>query len=132
MHAQSASHIRNKEGGPSMTVRWGKCLNYRHCKDAKDKQHIPIPQGARFVCPECSEPLVDENAVVPFDAPAAPVTSGKPRKKSPNTFLIAVAALLVLAAVAVCARWYLQHTAKAATSKTILRLAGSNTIGDTL
>jgi phosphate transport system substrate-binding protein len=109
-----------------MTVRWGRCLNSKKCKDAKDKQHIPIPHGAPFICPECFEPLVEENAVVPHVAPAAR------SKKSPRTLLAAVAVLLLLAAVAVFARWNMQHTAKAATTKTILRLAGSNTIGDTL
>lgn len=109
-----------------MTVRWGRCLNFKKCKDAIEKQHIPIPQGAPFVCPECFEPLVDENAVVPHQAPATP------RKKSPNILLVAIAVLLFLAVIAGLSRWSMQHTAKAATSKTILRLAGSNTIGDTL
>jgi phosphate transport system substrate-binding protein len=109
-----------------MTVRWGRCVNFKNCKDAKQKQHIPIPHGAAFVCPECAEPLIDENDIVPQEAPATP------SKKSPATLLVAVAAVLLLAVVVGFARWGMQHSAKAATSKTILRLAGSNTIGDTL
>ena len=109
-----------------MTVRWGKCHNFSNCKDAKEKQHIPIPKGSPFVCPECGEPLVGENDVAPDTAPATP------SKKSPNTLLIAVAVLLLIAVFAGFAKWGMQHGAKAATSKTILRLAGSNTIGDTL
>jgi phosphate transport system substrate-binding protein len=109
-----------------MTVRWGRCLNFKKCKDALQQQHIPIPKGAPFVCPECSETLVDENSFTPHMAPTT--TS----KKSPNTLLVAVAVLLLLAVVAGFARLGMQHGAKAATSKTILRLAGSNTIGDML
>ena len=109
-----------------MTVRWGICTNVNNCADAKHKQHIPIPKGAAFVCPVCSESLIDENAIASQEAPATPI------KKSSNTLLIAIAAVLLLAAVAGLARWGTQHSAKAATSTTILRLAGSNTIGDTL
>jgi phosphate transport system substrate-binding protein len=109
-----------------MTVQWGKCLNFSKCKDANEKQHIPIPKGAPFVCPECGGPLVGENEV---SANEAPVTPGK---KPVNTLLIAIAALLLIAVVTGFAKWGMQHGAKAATSKTILRLAGSNTIGDTL
>ena len=69
---------------------------------------------------------MDENTIVPREAPDAR------SKKSPHTLLAALAVLLLLAAVAVFARWNMQHTANAATTKTILRLAGSNTIGDTL
>jgi hypothetical protein len=69
-----------------MNVRWGRCFNFNKCKEAQQKHPIPIPQRAPFVCPECAEPLQDEHAFAPREAPAAP----------------------------------------------ILRLAGSNTIGDTL
>ena len=112
-----------------MTVRWGRCFNFNKCKDATEKQHIPIPKGAPFICPECREPLVDEHNVVSHESHA---THGKPHKKSSNTLLVAAAVLLFLAAVAGLARWGMQLGAKASTSKTILRLAGSNTIGDTL
>jgi phosphate transport system substrate-binding protein len=109
-----------------MTVRWGRCFNFKKCKDAQDKQHIPIPQGAPFVCPECSEPLLDENSVIPKD------TQATPRKKSSNILLVAITVLVLFAVIAGLAKWGMQHSAKAATSTTILRLAGSNTIGDTL
>jgi phosphate transport system substrate-binding protein len=109
-----------------MTVRWGRCSNFKKCKDAQLKQHIPIPRGAAFVCPECAEPLTDENDIVPQEASVAP------SKKPPAILLVAVATVLLLAMVAGIARWGMPHGAKAATSKTILRLAGSNTIGDTL
>jgi phosphate transport system substrate-binding protein len=110
-----------------MTVHWGRCLNFEKCKEAMQHQHIPIPKGAPFICPECSEPLVSEK-----DA-ARKIASALRNVQSPSTLLFAVAVLLLIALVAGFARWgTLQHGAKAAMSKTILRLAGSNTIGDTL
>ena len=30
-----------------MTVRWGRCSNFKNCKDAKRRQHIPIRKGKR-------------------------------------------------------------------------------------
>ena len=113
-----------------MTVRWGRCSNFMNCKDAKRKQHIPIQQGAAFVCPECSEPLLDENDVAPQVTPAAP------GKKQPAILMVAVAGAILLAVVAGFATWGRLHSANAAVTKNlpkaILRLAGSNTIGDTL
>lgn len=109
----------------NMSVRWGRCTNFKKCKDGRDKQYIPIPEGAPFVCPSCLEPLVDENDTAHQDAPA------KRSKKSPNTPLVALAGLLLLAAIAGFAGWAM-HRAMTATPKTILRLEGANTIGDTL
>jgi phosphate transport system substrate-binding protein len=112
-----------------MTVRWGRCSNFKKCTDAKKKQHIPIPQGEAFICPECSEPLLAENDLTPRMEDAAPV------KKRPST-LVAVVVLLLLAVVAGFTAWGRLYSANAAVDKnqpkTILRLAGSNTIGDTL
>lgn len=111
-----------------MTVRWGRCINIRKCKDAKQRQQIPIHEGDAFVCPECAEPLLDENAVAP------PEVHATPGKKPSAALIVAVAAsLLLIAGIAGFATWWGRlHSANAATSKTILRLAGSNTIGDTL
>jgi phosphate transport system substrate-binding protein len=72
---------------------------------------------------------MDESAVAPKEAPATP------RKKSPATLIGAIAvSILILAGFA--AWWNWEHSASAAMAKTapkpILRLAGSNTIGDTL
>ena len=113
-----------------MTVRWGRCSNFKNCKDAKRRQHIPIPQGAAFVCPECSQPLLDENDIAPQKVVATP------GKKPSTTLLVAVAVALLLAVVAGFATWGRLHGANAAVTKNmpkaILRLAGSNTIGDSL
>lgn len=113
-----------------MTVRWGRCSNFKNCKDAQRKQHIPIPQGTAFECPECAQPLLDENDLAPQEAPATPV------KKPSTTLLVAAAVAVLLAVVAGFATWGRLHGANAAVTKNvpkaILRLAGSNTIGDTL
>ena len=113
-----------------MTVRWGRCSNFKNCKDAKRRQNIPIPQGATFVCPECGEPLLDEQDIAPQKVVA---TSGK---KSSTTLLVAAAVALLLVVVGGFAIWGRLHSANAAVTKyvpkAILRLAGSNTIGDTL
>ena len=113
-----------------MTVRWGRCSNFKNCKDAKRRQNIPIPQGAAFVCPECGEALLDERDIAPQKAVATP------GKKPSTTLLVAAAVALLLVVVAGFATWGRLHGANAAVTKNvpkaILRLAGSNTIGDTL
>ena len=110
-----------------MNVRWGRCLNFKNCKDAQLKNPIPISKGAPFVCPECAEPLQDERVAVPREAPF------NSRKKPSAALFSAIAvSILILAA---CATWWIRaHLANDAIAmpKAILRLAGSNTIGDTL
>lgn len=113
-----------------MTVRWGRCSNFKSCIEAKRKQHIPVPTGEVFVCPECSEPLLDENDLVPKMA-------ALPHNKKPFMPRAAVIAVsLFLIAVAGFGIWVKLHGEDAVVAKSaprpILRLAGSNTIGDTL
>jgi phosphate transport system substrate-binding protein len=101
------------------------------CREAKRKQHIPIPQGTAFVCPECKEELLDENDIAPQKTPDAK------SKKSFSTVLVAIGAALIIAVgVAGYVTWGRLHSTNAAIGKavpeTILRLAGSNTIGDSL
>jgi phosphate transport system substrate-binding protein len=101
------------------------------CKEAKHKQHIPIPQGSAFVCPECGGSLLDENDIAPQETPAPGNI-----KPSVTRFVAVVAALLLVVGIAGYAAWGRLHSANAAVGKlapkAILRLAGSNTIGDTL
>jgi len=110
-----------------MNVRWGRCFNFENCKEAQQKQPIPIPQGASFVCPGCAEPLQDEQAAVPRKASATP-------RKKPSAALFSAIAVLVLVFAGLAAWWSWAHGAIGAMAKRepILRLAGSNTIGDTL
>jgi len=113
-----------------MTVRWGRCSNFKNCTDAKQRQAIPIPQGTPFICPECSGTLVDENDLAPKRISPAP------RKQETTTPKVVLAASILLILVAGFAVWGGLHASKASAAKvqpkTILRLAGSNTIGDTL
>jgi phosphate transport system substrate-binding protein len=101
------------------------------CKEAKRKQPIPIPQGSAFVCPECAGALLDENDIAPE---AAMETPGK--RPQAARFVAIAAALLLVVGVAGYAAWGRLHSADAAVGKAvpkaILRLAGSNTIGDSL
>jgi phosphate transport system substrate-binding protein len=137
-----------------MTVRWGRCSNFKICKDAQLKQNIPIPQGSAFVCPECGGALLDENALAPQEPAAAPgkkplavhleekthipqISAATPGKKpSAARFVALAAAALLVIAIAGYATWGRLHSANASIGKgvpkAILRLAGSNTIGDTL
>jgi phosphate transport system substrate-binding protein len=114
-----------------MTVRWGKCANFNSCKDAKRKQPVPIPKGAPFVCPECGELLLDENDIAARRAQAS--SSSKP---SAALMAALAVSLLVIAGIAVFVALGRPHGANAAATQsapnTILRLAGSNTVGDTL
>jgi phosphate transport system substrate-binding protein len=110
-----------------MNVRWGRCFNFDRCKDAQQNQPIPIPKGAPFVCPGCGEPLQDEHVVAPRKALSAP-------GKKPSTALLGAIAISILILAGLAAWWSFVHFANGAIAKTepILRLAGSNTIGDTL
>jgi len=142
-----------------MTVQWGRCTNFDKCKDARQRQPIPIPVGSAFVCPQCGGALVGEDAEVASEAPApqakrteTPAPKVKKAEAPPSqirrpsaALAVALAALIVAVAVPVVLfatgfvslpNWAKLHggaAAAATTSQnTILRLAGSNTIGDAL
>jgi phosphate transport system substrate-binding protein len=99
-----------------MAVRTGKCINFGLCTIADSKTTVEIPEPADFVCTECERPL-------------SPVVSPKkPGRKIPP--LAIVAALLLVIAAGVDYLTSDDHSGSAGgTSKTILRLHGSNTIG---
>lgn len=136
-----------------MTVRWGRCSNFKRCKEAQRKQHIPIPLGTPFNCPECGDALMDENDLSPQGSVAAPsqnppaevlsekILAREPaavtgRKSSTARYVALAAVVLLVVGIAGYAAWGRLHSANAAVGKgvpkAILRLAGSNTIGDTL
>lgn len=153
-----------------MTVRWGRCFNFKKCDDADARRPVPVPEGSAFVCPQCGEPLAAEDATIPSRTPvatmgnheAAPVrTIGIPasvprprisevpvmraavpdapvmhtRKRSVR--VLAVAAVFLLAvACTIFMMWGKVNGASASgamtADNTILRMAGSNTIGDSM
>jgi hypothetical protein len=83
-----------------MTVRWGRCFNFRRCNDAKEMQTVPIPTGAPFVCPECSETLLDEYDI------ALKMDRFATREKSSFTLMATVSVALLVAGVAGFAAWW--------------------------
>jgi phosphate transport system substrate-binding protein len=124
-----------------MTVRWGRCSNFKNCKDAERQLHIPIPTGAAFICPECKHTLLDEdaeNVKIPKTPDAVPEDNSQkaPAKAGKKPFVAVVAVVLILlvgvAGFFLWSRFYSANSASKNLPKTILRLAGSNTIGDTL
>lgn len=101
-----------------MATRQGRCTNFGNCDTSNKRQLIPVPQGADFVCPECGRALTEVGG------------QGPPRNKG-LIFVVGGLLFLTLAAVA----WYVIHTKQPPPGtgivgqNTILRLAGSNTIG---
>lgn len=138
---RSASGSSKEKGVYTMTVRWGKCSNFKNCKDAQRQLHIPIPTGAPFICPECKQALLDEDTdqanndkaadATPEIAPIIAPTSAGRKPVAAGV----VVALILLVGIACFFMWGKLHKANAGLKnmpKPILRLAGSNTIGDTL
>ena len=114
--------------------RNGRCVNFGNCTIANQKQTIVMPSGLELKCPECGRSLAE-------------VASTKPSMAGP---VVAFAVALVLVAGSGWFLWNYVHTGKvkqdgeipsslptpqsgaAASSKPMLRLHGSNTIGDQL
>lgn len=101
----------------------GVCTNYENCSSADQSTPIVMQDGEKFICPECRNPLT-----------ISPDLSNKNSKRN-----IAVAIVCVLA-ISIVSFWYSSHqSASANTSNTVsrksasmLRFAGSNTIGSEL
>jgi len=134
-----------------MTVKWGKCFNFNRCEDADSGQPVPVPVGSPFRCPQCGSALAPEDAVAPNKEPLARASSRvihempasvsrtpetRPRKRSVVRTLALTASFLVIVGCATFLFWGRLKDANAAGSinaeNTILRLAGSNTIGDSM
>ncbi len=173
-----------------MTVRWGRCVNFKKCENANVGESIPVEEGAEYVCPQCGEPMFDEDAAPPDEfrvvrtaadvapvipaneasaarqtddvAPLLTVTANKvptfrtnidkapaliansveappateyTEKRSWAPRVAIVALILLLAGVGGFMTWGKLHGAQAGSldpRNTILRLSGSNTIGDSM
>ncbi len=113
-----------------MSMRIGRCTNFRRCEAADRWQVISIPEANNFVCPRCSEKLVEVRDSLHDDG----AKSGT--RASGLGFKLLVSTAVILVSIACFAVWERFNGAKAAGSSeaqhTILRLAGSNTIGDEL
>jgi phosphate transport system substrate-binding protein len=42
-----------------VAIRRGRCTNFGNCSVADKGQILQVPDGADFICPECSRPLTD-------------------------------------------------------------------------
>ena len=113
-----------------MSTRLGRCTNFKTCVAADQWQAIHIADGNDFVCPRCSEKLMEVRDGL-RDNRAKPVA-----RKAPIGFKVLASIAVLLAGICCFAVWEKVNGAKAAGSaepqRTILRLAGSNTIGDSL
>jgi len=111
-----------------MSVRIGRCTNFRRCEAADRWQVISIPDANSFVCPRCNEKLVEVRDSL-HDEVAKPGGYG-----SGVGLKLLVSAVVILVGIACVVGWQKFSGAKAAGASgaqhTILRLAGSNTIGD--
>lgn len=141
-----------------MAIRWGKCVK-KSCEEAQRGDLIPISDGEAFECPLCGEPLIEEGAEAPVPvetpaprasaftsaatmntlvSPSASESGNAPAKKrsSPVALIVGVLLLVAILGVGGYFVWNRLHGANATGTvdpeKTILRLAGSNTIGDEL
>lgn len=114
-----------------MSTRRGRCTNFGNCQIADWLQAISIPGDTAFVCPKCGNALMKDSPHELKEVRAAIAAA------QPKTIKIAIAAgLLMIAIVAGSLVWEKSRGSVAASTiysqRTILRLAGSDTIGDTL
>ncbi len=114
-----------------MSMRKGRCTNFGNCQVADWLKVIALPRGEAFVCPKCGSELTEDN----------PHESKEDREPSadrqPKILTIALAVVfLTIAVLAGFLIWQKFQGSKPGSAinaeKTILRLAGSNTIGETL
>lgn len=101
-------------------ARQGKCINSSNCPIARANETHTIPEGSDFRCPVCGHELVE-------------VETRARKKTSSIIFAAAAVLLLLLSGFAISSSWNPLRKASAAGARnTILRLSGSNTIGESL
>jgi phosphate transport system substrate-binding protein len=112
-------------------MRQGRCSNFGKCQAADWWQVISVPDGQDFVCPKCGKELTgDSNA-----SHHKETVEAKPSQETKTLkILIAVAGVIILVLIATLfmGRHGTKPGAVISGKNTILRLAGSNTIGDSL
>src|SRR5690242_21958670 len=95
-----------------MAIRQGKCTNFGNCATADKKQLVQVAEGTDFACTECGRPLTD----------MTPQARSGPQRG----ILVAIVLVLLIGGVIL---WKVQGGHPTTAGSTILRLAGSNTIG---
>jgi phosphate transport system substrate-binding protein len=113
-----------------MSTRLGRCTNFKVCASADQWQVIPIAEGKALVCPRCGEELMEIR-----DEPRDNRVK-QAAQKAHISFKVWASVAMLLVGITCFAIWQKVNSAKAAGSgearQTMLRLAGSNTIGDAL
>ena len=114
-----------------MSTRRGRCTNFRNCQVADWLQVVSVANGHDFICPKCGSELIVDTS---HERSEVRVPIVYPHRKT--IAIVLAAALLLIATLAGTLVWVKRHDTVSASTysaqKTILRLAGSNTIGDTL
>lgn len=105
-------------------ARQGRCTNSEKCPVSRANEIHTVPEGADFHCPVCGQMLEEVAANAP--------------KKSMRSVLVAAAVLVLLVGGLVISRSWITlplrvNAAKSVAQKNVLlRLSGSNTIGEAL
>jgi phosphate transport system substrate-binding protein len=111
-----------------MTGRLGRCTNFKFCAAADQWQAIAVPGMQAFICPRCREKLSEVK-----DGFAENSAQPSATTRRAIGFKLRVSILMLVVGIGGFAAWEKFNGAKAAglgeAQKTILRLAGSNTIG---
>jgi phosphate transport system substrate-binding protein len=142
-----------------MSTRSGRCINFKNCPNADWHELVAVPGDTDFVCHLCGHRLKEQGiaAAIQVATPREAVAARKvatartdaiaevrktvapaPARKSSRVLVLATAislflVVLGLAGYAISGRLHSANaTVSDRTRKTILRLAGSNTIGDEL
>jgi len=143
-------------------ARQGKCANSANCPISRAGEVLTIPEGSEFRCPLCGNPLTEsvtsplaENVIRPSQETVAPLPAeaiahppaeaaapppakiaARPPARRRHAFGIfagIAAAILLVVALALLDKWIPAPQANAGgAGNVILRLSGSNTIGETL
>jgi len=98
-------------------AKTGNCSNFGNCSVADGRTKVEVASGMDFVCTECSKPLL--------------LTAARGDAGKSNLAIFIMVGLVLAALVAGGFVWFKAGTtsATAASGGSVLRLAGSNTIG---
>ncbi len=105
-------------------ARQGKCSNSEKCPVSRANEIHTVPEGSDFHCPVCGQELEE-------------VIHKAPQRVSQSILVACGVLLLLLGGIAISKNWIklpsrVSAADRMAGSNTILRLSGSNTIGESL
>lgn len=105
-------------------ARQGRCVNLKNCPVSRAQEIHTVPEGADFHCPVCGCELEE-------------VATKAPKKPLRSILAAAAVLLLLLGGLAISKNWIklplrVSAAKSVAQKNVLLRLSGSNTIGETL